>query len=258
MKSFLEWLNENSDQAQVIDKAFPGARFRQFLESRMSTVYHVSPVNNMKKIRAGRQRSMTKEHGRGVFVAPRFSDALAWADSFVKHKKPGGQYKNLTIYELEIPTETLRTLYHATWWEPEYMIPEELSDQIRIVSSRTLPNKEIVRLYRRSLNLKFAEKQGNELATISALAKTNLAARLYLDLFNSYAATRMGGRPEQNEIKDALERLKGMTRKPDRTGIDYDTVERLGSREEERLARSIHDRAIAGLSRDIAPIEPIT
>lgn len=233
-------------------------RFRQFLESRMSTVYHVSPVSNMKKIRAGKQRNMTREHGRGVFVAPRFSDALAWADSFVKHKKPGGQYKNLTIYELEIPTETLRTLYHATWWEPEYMIPEELSDQIRIVSSRTFPNKEIVRLYRRSLNLKFAEKQGNELVKIRGLAKTNLAARLYMDLFEKYAnlrmrdpsSTRSWVGPPRQEVRDALDTLKGMATR------ENDTTERLGG-EQERLARSVYDRAVAGLTRDIAKKPPI-
>lgn len=223
--------------------------FKEWLEHSggLATVYHVSPMPNLKRIRPETTRAETgKRLGRGVFVAPKFRDALAWADSYVKHKKPGGQYKNLTIYELQIPRDVLRTLYYATWWEPEYFVPEELADQIRIISSKTMTNKEIVGLYRRILAIQFKEQQGlPDLARIRKLAKTNLAARLYIDLFDRHASERMRLRDHAREeqVKEALKKLKDMVLRPNEEIFGHDEAERL-TPSEERAAREIYAAAV--------------
>jgi len=231
-------------------RADSGMEFREWLEHTggQAIVYHVSPHPNLKKIRPETTRAESGSRlGRGVFVAPKFRDALAWADSYVKHKKPGGQYKELTIYKLQIPRDTLKTLYHASWWEPEYFVPEELADQIQIVSSKTMTNKEIVGLYRRVLAITFKERQGPpDRAKIRKLAKTNLAARLYIDLFDTLADVRMRGQddPREPEIKDALKKLKDMVLRQNYEIFGYDETERL-TPEEERVARETYARAMA-------------
>ena len=239
-----------------------GMKFREWLEHTggQAIVYHVSPHPNLKKIRPETTRAKSGSRlGRGVFVAPKFRDALAWADSYVKHKKPGGQYKELTIYKLQIPRDTLKTLYHASWWEPEYFVPEELADQIQIVSSKTMTNKEIVGLYRRILAIKFKEQQGlPDLARIRKLAKTNLAARLYIDLFDALADVRMKGQddPREPEIKDALKKLKDMVLRQNHEIFGYDETERL-TPEEERIARETYARAMAPKPRPMTYEPPI-
>jgi hypothetical protein len=222
--------------------------FKEFLlESAQATVYHVSPNPNLKKIRPERTDAQSgSKLGRGVFVAPKFRDALAWADSYVKHKKPGGEYKNLTIYELNIPRDTLKNLYKSSWWEPEYFVPEELADQIQIVSSKTMTNKEIVGLYRRVLSLKFIERQGvSDLSRIKRLAKTNTAARLYIDLFDTHARELMRLRDpaREIEIKEALKKLKDLVLRPNEEIFGYDDTERL-SPDEERTAREIYAKTV--------------
>lgn len=233
--------------------------FRDFLESAPATVYHVSPEAHLKTIRPARARAKSgSKLGRGVFVAPKFKDALAWADSYVKHKKSSGQYKTLTIYTLQIPREILKTAYYAAWWEPEYFIPEELADQIQIVSSQTMTNKEIVSLYRRSLSLYWQNRQiQSNPSKIKELAKTNLAAKLYLDLFDRFAREKMtniqtqdidaSGKRLDDDIKEALQTLKYMSQKPSKEEpFEFETKERL-SKEEESMAIQIYRKAIERL-----------
>jgi hypothetical protein len=223
--------------------------FKQFLteSEAMATVYHVSPKPNLISIRPERTEAKTgSKLGRGVFVAPKFKDALAWASSYVQFKKQGSgegegspkPYKNLTVYELKIPRSMLKTLYYANWWEPEYFVPEELSNQIEIVSSKTMSMNQIQDMYRRSLAQYFSSRQGkSEMSRIRDVSKTNIAAKLYLDLFEKYSRARMrgihdrdvihlnparkpspfrgwvidSGRTLEEEIKKALETLKGMS-----------------------------------------------
>ena len=207
--------------------------FKQFLteSEAMATVYHVSPKPNLIRIRPERTDARTgSKLGRGVFVAPKFKDALAWASSYVQFKKKGSgeheggpkPYRNLTIYELKIPRSMLKTLYYATWWEPEYFVPEELADQIEIVSSKTMSMNQIQGMYKKSLAQHFSSRQGkSEMSRIRDVSKTNIAAKLYLDLFEKYLSARMGGihyrdvvhsgLTLEEEIKKALEALKEMS-----------------------------------------------
>lgn len=240
--------------------------FKDFLNesSGMATVYHVSPLPNLIRLRAERTNAPSgSKLGRGVFVAPKFKDALAWASSYVQFKKKGSDdggagpkpYRNLTIYELKIPRGILKTLYYADWWEPEYFVPEELVDQIEIVSSKTMSSNQIHGLYLRGLAQKFSfRKGGSEATKIKELSKTNLAAKLYLSLFERYSRDRMSGifphdvmpsgRTLDEEIKKALATLKGMVLKEDPSNLTKQISVMHLDPKEENIARKAHEDAM--------------
>jgi len=66
--------------------------FRDFLytESRMATMYHISPQSGLKSLRPTGHHRGTQAYPQGmagVYLAPKFADAVAWGVSHVMYKK---------------------------------------------------------------------------------------------------------------------------------------------------------------------------
>jgi hypothetical protein len=195
-------------------------KFKEFLnESKEFThVYHVGPRSDMFKLRPiGHSKGTRASIGKGqpgLFVAPKFRDAVAWAVTYISHKKyytqkptervkeKGGgwhsekgvqDYKNLTIYKINVPKEILKKSSYTYSWEPEFFISSEHLDQMNIVSSKTYNIYELSKMYSKRSN-KRSESHPSKLANIKKVAKTNLAARLYLKLLDSYNSALLQGK----------------------------------------------------------------
>lgn len=193
-------------------KAFINEMGHEFI-----SVYHVSPRSDMSRLRATSPRKGTRAYiGKGesgIFVAPKFKDAVAWATSYVggkKHhtQKPNerlkekgggyhgekfkGIYRDLTIYEIKVPKEVLKRSVYTGWWEPEYFIAADDMDKMIIVSSKTYSFYELAAMQSRFDRIRTEfYPQGNR--NIKDVSKTNLAARYYLELKDLYAKSLLGG-----------------------------------------------------------------
>jgi len=195
--------------------------FRSFLnESNLQEieVYHVSPRSDMFQLRPTGskkgQRSYIGKKQPGVYVAPKFKDAVAWAVSYVsgiksrnqrpneRLKEKGGgfhaekvdtNYKNLTIYQIKVPKEILQKSAYESFWEPEYFISQDNMDQLRIVKSKTYSLGELQTIYER-MSQKRHEVRGDSINDIKKASKTNLAARYYLELIDLYNQKLMSGK----------------------------------------------------------------
>jgi len=194
--------------------------FKSFLESSSEyiSVYHVSPRSDMFKLRpTGHSKGVRSYIGKkqpGLFVAPKFRDAIAWAVSYVGGKKydtqeptervkekGGGRhgekgprsYRYLTIYEIKVPREVLNSSSYTAWWEPEFFISAEHLDKMSIVKSKTYTLDELSKIYSRSESTR-RESYPGKLLNIERASKTNLAARFYLELSNLYNQALMKGK----------------------------------------------------------------
>jgi len=175
-----------------------------------TTVFHISPKSNIYRFRPiGHKKGLRAYIGKkqaGIYVAPKFKHALAWASTYVSRKKGDTQmpnerlrkkeggggahgekgplhYGNLTIYELKVPKDVLKRSAYESFWEPEYFISDDNLKFISIIKSTTYSVKEIVEMYKRNLNISF---RPNERVTIRQLSKTNIAAKYYLELLDLY------------------------------------------------------------------------
>jgi hypothetical protein len=193
--------------------------FKKFIEQKSQEidVYHVSPRSDMFELRpTGSKKGVRSYIGKkqsGVYVAPRFRDSVAWAVTYVggiksqsqkpneRLKEKGGgwhgengprDYKHLTIYQIKIPKEILEKSTYESFWEPEYFIPEEHMDSMRIIKSKTYSIKDLQKLYEKS-NAKRYEVKGNDINDIKKASKTNIAARYYLELIDIYNKKLMKG-----------------------------------------------------------------
>jgi len=195
--------------------------FKDFIKENKKyvSVYHVSPRSDMFKLRPTGHgkgvRSLIGKGQPGLFVAPKFRDAVAWAVSYVSGKKSETQrpnerlrekgggyhgekgpklYKNLTIYEIKVPKEVLVNSYYTGWWEPEYFITAENLDKMRIIKSKTYHIEELTDIYRRDSNSRITNVYPQQTSHIKKVSKTNLAARYYLELTDLYNMALMQGK----------------------------------------------------------------
>ena len=195
--------------------------FKEFLNEgnrEFTSVYHVSPRSDMFKLRSTGHRKGTRAYiGKGepgIFVAPTFKDAVAWATSYVGFKKHNtqkpnerlkekgggvhgegfkGEYKTLTIYEIKVPKDTLKNSVYTSWWEPEFFIPASSMDLMTIIGSKTYPLYDLSKMQSRRDSVRHDfYPQGD--SRITAISKTNLAARFYLELKNLYNEYLLKGR----------------------------------------------------------------
>jgi len=187
--------------------------FKEFLNEAnhgLTSVYHVSPRSDMFKLRPTSHhkgtRALIGKGEPGIFVAPKFRDAIAWSVSYVAGKKYNtqeptervkekgggrhgekfkGNYATLTIYEIEVPKDVLKRSVYTGWWEPEYFISASDMELMNIISSKTYSFYELVKIQSRLDNTKKTfEPQGD--SGIIDIRKTNLAARYYLELKDTY------------------------------------------------------------------------
>lgn len=185
---FLEWINK---------------KFKK------TYVYHVSPKSSIVRLRPTSARKglqAIKQGTSGIYVAPKFRDAVAWATSFVGHKKYNTQkpnerlkekgggyhgdkfpetYNNLTIYKIEVPEDLLKIVWKSSSWEPEYFIPAEYMDNLKIIKSKTYSMNDLI-LMDNKRSQKRTELASSSLLTIKKASKSNLAARYYLELTDFY------------------------------------------------------------------------
>lgn len=194
-------------------------KFKEFLNNKKTYVYHISPVSNLKKIRptgVNKGQQSVKMGKAGIYVAPKFKDAVAWGTTYVAMKKYDTQkrnervkelgigthgekgpkhYQELTIYKIEIPKEILNKseIWRSSFWEPEYFIPEEYVDEMRIVQSKTYTTNELSLMYNK-FSQKRMEFMTKDIEIIKKISKTNLAAKYYLELITSYNNALLKGK----------------------------------------------------------------
>lgn len=212
--------------------------FKEYFKSKKTIVYHVSPKSSIKILRATgshRGQQSYKMGASGIYVAPKFRDAVAWATSYVggkkrdtqkpnerlKEKGTGGgvhgekgptNYNFLTIYKIELPEELLKNSWSNSFWEPEYFIPEEHMDKLKIIESKTYSLDELVELYKRR-TAKRSEVVTKDLILIRRVSKTNLAAKYYLQLLDTYNNSLLKGKKrmvfnDEDLIHQKIEKFK--------------------------------------------------
>lgn len=192
--------------------------FEQFLKSKKTIVYHVSPDSSIGRLRATghhRGQQSAKMGKSGIYVAPKLRDAVAWAVSYVGGKKSHTQkpnerlkekgggyhgekgprnYKNLTIYEIEVPKEVLQNSWSSSFWEPEYFISSEYLDLLKVIKSKTYSLDELIVLNTRETQKAQEHFVSKDLATIKKASKNNLAARYFLELIDLYNKNLLKGK----------------------------------------------------------------
>jgi hypothetical protein len=185
-------------------------------------VYHVSPDSDIGKLRptgSHRGQQSVKMGMGGIYVAPRFKDAVSWAVSYVIGKKyytqrpnkrlknseeRGGyhgekgprDYKELTIYKIEISKNLLnkKEVWSSNFWEPEYFIPMEYMKEMKIVESKTYSMGKLIEIKNKSDNKRFEMKSNSYYNKIKESRKTNKAARYYLELIDLYNKNLLKGK----------------------------------------------------------------
>jgi hypothetical protein len=201
--------------------------FKKWLITEMRVyiqVYHVSPVSGLYRIRPQHSR-----HGEGIFVAPKFSDAVAWFVSYVKWKKgktqkdkrnerlkekgkgfhdPELHYQFGTIYRLRVPKDILDNAWSSNWWESEYFLPESALKNITIEWQKTYTNKEFVAMYERQKNVKYNVRSYNP-EKIAKELRSNVAAQMYLNLLEKFRSLLLQGKQlEKDQIKELFRKLQ--------------------------------------------------
>lgn len=214
--------------------------FKEFLSSKRAKVrvYHVSPKSDIHHLKptgyhSGQQSVAMRQEG--IYVAPKFSDAVAWSTSYILYKKGNTQkpnerlkekgqgggnhtkdliYKNLTIYEIEIPKDLLKRVWKSGFWEAEYFIPKEYMNQMRIIKSQTYSKDELLKLYNRSTNKRQEFHSKAIDGKIKAISKKHLAAKYYVeltDLLNNKLLQKHDASVNHiltNTIKPKIEKLR--------------------------------------------------
>ena len=197
-------------------------------------VYHVSPFSGLGRLRptGGHKGTQSCAMSRGgVYVAPKFRDALAWYCSFVRHKKnekntdrrhrsENGKncgmpkkplyYHGATIYKIAVPKGLIKNLWKSCWWEPEYFIPAEMMPDIRIVSTKTYTDTELISLYNRARNKAWESQRGGwDMERIAQKLRTNPAAKAYLAFLEEFRAMAVARdeRLQLSAYKDAFKTL---------------------------------------------------
>ena len=193
-------------------------------------VYHCSPDSDIGKLRpTGMHKgiqALPMQQG-GIYVAPKFRDALAWYCSFVRHKKNSSNtlpakerekkgekeikyapphdklyYHGATIYKIAVPKGFLKGLWGADMWEPEYFIPSEKMKRVQIFSAKTYSDGDLMDLYSRSRQKAWESRQGSwDTESMARDLRQNPAAVMYiyfLEAFRKMALSRKTDRVRKN------------------------------------------------------------
>ena len=200
-------------------------------------VYHVSPDSDIGKLRptgSHRGQQSVKMGMGGIYVAPRFKDAVSWAVSYIlgkkyytqrpnqrlKNKEKGGgshgekghnSYRKLTIYKIEIPKYLLskKGVWGSNSWEPEYFLPGEYIREMKIIESKTYSREEIIIIHNRSEQKRTELSLNSYNNKIKQASKTNLAAKYYIELLEMYNRyLLMGKKPIIKDDENSWSRKK--------------------------------------------------
>jgi hypothetical protein len=215
-------------------------------------VYHTSPESGIYKFKPtghhkGRQ-SIRMNRG-GLYVAPKFSDAVAWATSYVAHKKGKKHpksprsifYRDITIYKIRVPKQTIADSWGASWWEAEHFIADEHLDSLEIVSKKTYHYHDLIQLYKKEHSKKYdCSRSRWDIATTHARSH-NIAAKYYLQLKEELNTLLLAGwKGNVAEVKSLLSNL------PDflwdcrwAVGFDAKPKEKLTTEEVEKVEKIV-------------------
>lgn len=152
-------------------------------------VYHASPENGIHIFRpTGRykgQQSIPMNEG-GIYVAPTFKDAVAWAATYVSYKKGKNvdkefqsvKYRNITIYKISVPKHILDSSWSNSSWEKEYFISGKYVNLLEVASKETYNVYEIKKMYER-----YIYRQSSIMCDkYTVRHANNLASKYYLQL----------------------------------------------------------------------------
>ena len=193
-----------------------------------TTVYHVSPEGDLHKLRATgshRGRQACPQGTAGVYVAPKFNDAVQWAISYVCHKKDdkhgavrsnrlretcrghhkkSGYYQDATIYTVRVPKSVLTKSWFGSSWENEYFVTD--IDSLEIVAKTTYDFHELCQISKRHNGRRF-ENTCKDYISLAKHCPQNFAAKEYLRLRSEYDDQLLKRiQPKRTEPK-SIERL---------------------------------------------------
>lgn len=175
---------------------------------RMTHVYHCSPVSRLAGLRA---HSSPKQGRSGVYVAPSFFDSVAWAISYVAHKKRDARtYRHLTIYRLQAPREIVEKAWRSNSWENELFIPDWQAKLLKMDWQKTFTYEQLCDIhtahYRKRTNGLLARSDIER--TARRVRLTNCAAKHYLEFKEKFADLAMrGGHADQISVRKHLRQL---------------------------------------------------
>ena len=175
---------------------------------RMTHVYHCSPVSRLAGLRA---HSSPKQGRSGVYVAPTFFDSVAWAISYVAHKKRGDHtYRYLTVYRLQAPRELVEKAWRSSSWENELFIPDWQVKLLKMDWHKTFTFHQLCEIhiaYSRKRVAGFMARSDVE-RTARRVRLTNCAAKHYLELKEKFADLAMrGGHVDQLSVRKHFREL---------------------------------------------------
>lgn len=259
--------------------------FQQWLvenKRKWEYVYHVSPKSDIRKLRAFGQSGnhVVDQKSPGVYVAPTFKDAVAWAISYVSHKKSymkmprsyrkddekpnkryhekPSYYKNITIYKLRVPSDVVRQSWGLNFWEPEIFIAEDDLSDVEIVSQKTYPTEELWDLHDRQRKKESEYRQKDTDNAIADVTNTNLAAQEYLRLKNELAnrVLKQGKSINLERAKDLIDKLKLYLY--DNTRSIYGEIKPNISPQEEQKVKDTVRRVEQLLNSQSPQVEPLS
>ena len=212
------------------------ACFRGQKSAGKTTCWHVSPVANIKKF-VGHAIRQEKTGKTGLYVAPTYSESIAWAASFVMHKKKGREnYRDLSFYKLSVPRKVLNGAWKAAWWQKEFFVEEIHFPEIQIISHETLHRDEVINLYDRHRSVAWTHQNGrvkNDLEN----NKTNIAITEHRRLTEQFRDIVFGLDKETREQVNIL--LKHLTHY--HHSNYFEVAETLEPKHEKRVRRIIQD-----------------
>jgi len=161
------------------------ACFRGQKSTGRTTCWHASPKADITKF-AGHALKQEKTGKTGLYVAPTYLESIAWAASYVMHKKKGcDTYRNLSFYKLSIPREILNKAWKNDGWQKEFFIEEKHFSEIQIISHKTLSCNEITSLYARHGSIRWDHQRGRVSKDFEN-NETNLSITEYKRLIKQY------------------------------------------------------------------------
>lgn len=196
-------------------------------------VYHASPESGIFRFKPtghhGGYQQVRMNRG-GLYVAPKFSDAVAWATSYVAHKKGKNHptsadpifFRNITIYKIRIPKKILFYSWKSSDWEKEFFISDDDLDSLKITSRKTYSFHDLIRVCQKE-NRKKWDCSRSRWDVATAHARThNLAAKYYLQLKDELNTLRLSG--WDGNVQAVTELISGLANflwdVPWRVGID--------------------------------------
>jgi hypothetical protein len=194
--------------------------FRLFLENDkgFTHVYHVSPDPNIHKFRATGGNSgiqAVPQKQAGLYVAPSSKDAIAWATSYVLHRRKPTSYNSLTVYTIKVPKSIIKNAWYNSSWEKEFFIPEQQMDQLEIVARKTYTKDEFYDAGARTDGKRVELAHTKTKRDAEKLRLTNLAAKEYLRLSDKVSNESLTGKLARiDQIRELLKKLKSYLYEP--------------------------------------------